>query len=70
MEEKGVQPMTCPKHTRAKPCGGAVETVVCGYDGFCAATAVRCEKHGGWAGARRSLAAHRGLWHPRVTKET
>lgn len=60
----------CPKHTRAKPCAGEVAVVVCECPpratGLpCPDTYRRCAAHGGEAGARRSLASHRAIYHPK-----
>jgi len=62
----------CPKGTRKSPCAGPVAAVLCCEEGApplgqrvtCARLFERCEAHGGLAGARRSLSAHRGVYHP------
>jgi hypothetical protein len=34
----------------------------------CGASYIRCEAHGGQAGARRSLHSHRALMHPKAVR--
>ena len=60
----------CPKHTRKSPCSGEVAGLICGEpdrrDRPCTDRFLRCDAHGGAAGAARSLKSHRGVYHPKA----
>lgn len=55
---------TCDKELHRDPCGVAEAVTVCAT---CGKSYARCARHGGEAGAKRSLHSHRALYHPRET---
>lgn len=74
----------CDKHTAKSPCEGEVSTVVClavqpelrnvktGLQVIpprpCEKKFTRCHRHGGAAGAQRSLTGHRTMYHPKESR--
>jgi hypothetical protein len=55
----------CDKAKRSEPCDlTLVGMASCG----CGKVYVRCRRHGGEAGAKKSLHSHRALYHPKETR--